>query len=218
MGVCRPAKDSSMSTSRQAHWNDAYAAKGEAGVSWFENAPSLSLELIRQAGAGPNSDIIDVGGGASRLVDVLLDGGLGRVTVLDIAPAAIEVAKARLGAAADAVEWIAADVTEWRPEHSYDIWHDRAAFHFLTEPEARQAYVERLDTALKPGGHAVIATFAPDGPERCSGLPVMRYDPAGLAEVLGLSFRLLDQRRHLHTTPWGSTQAFQFSLLKRVGP
>lgn len=206
------------SESRQAHWDNAYATKGEAGVSWFQETPALSLELIRQAGAGPASSIVDIGGGASRLVDALLREGVGSITVLDISPAALDAAKARLGAAANAVEWIAADVTQWTPERRYDIWHDRAAFHFLTEADARAAYVERLRGALKPGGHAVIATFALDGPERCSGLPVVRYDPAGLAAVLGPSFALVDQRRHVHATPWGSTQSFQFSLLKRVGP
>ncbi|RLP25937.1 class I SAM-dependent methyltransferase [Mesorhizobium sp. YM1C-6-2] len=202
----------------RAHWDNAYATKGEAGVSWFEDVPAVSLELIRQAGAGPASSVIDIGGGASRLADALLREGVGRITVLDISPAALDAAKARVGAAADDIEWIAADVTEWKPERRYDIWHDRAAFHFLTEADARAAYVERLRTALKPGGHAVIATFALDGPERCSGLPVMRYDPAGLAEVLGPSFELVGQRRNVHTTPWGSPQSFQFSLFRRVEP
>ncbi len=202
----------------RAHWDNAYATKGEAGVSWFEDVPAVSLELIRQAGAGPASSIVDIGGGASRLADALLREGVGRITVLDISPAALDAAKARLGAAAGDIEWIVADVTEWQPERRYDIWHDRAAFHFLTEADARAAYVERLRTALKPGGHAIIATFALDGPERCSGLPVMRYDPAGLAEVLGPSFELVDQRRYVHTTPWGSPQSFQFSLLRRVEP
>lgn len=200
----------------RAHWDDAYATKGDTGVSWFEDTPSSSLELIRQAGAGPKSSVIDVGGGASRLADALLLEGVGEITVLDISPAALDACKARLGASADSVKWIVADVTEWVPEHSYDIWHDRAAFHFLTKADARAAYVERLCAALKPGGHAIVATFASDGPERCSGLPVMRYDPAGLAAVLGPSLELVDQRRHMHTTPWGSTQAFQFSLLRRV--
>jgi ubiquinone/menaquinone biosynthesis C-methylase UbiE len=200
----------------QAHWDNAYATKGEAGVSWFEETPALSLELIRLCDAGPGTRIIDVGGGASRLVDALQLEGLGKVTVLDISPAALDAAKARLGEAAGDVEWIAADVTEWQPDRSYEIWHDRAAFHFLTQAVQRAAYLDRLHAALKPGGHAIIATFAPDGPERCSGLPVMRYDPAGLAEMLGPAFRLVDSRRHTHTTPWGSTQAFQFSLLRRV--
>jgi SAM-dependent methyltransferase len=206
------------SETRQAHWNNAYTSKGEAGVSWFEDAPTLSLDLVRQAGASSTSSVIDIGGGASRLVDALLREKVGKVTVLDLSPAALDAAKARLGAAASYVEWITADVTDWKPEQRYDIWHDRAAFHFLTEADARQAYVECLHAALRPNSHAIIATFALDGPERCSGLPVMRYDAAGIAAVLGPSFRLVDQRRHVDTTPWGSTQAFQFSLLKRVKP
>ena len=204
------------SETRQAHWDNAYATKGETGVSWFEDTPALSLELIRRARANAKSSVIDIGGGASRLVDALLREGVGRVTVLDLSPAALDAARARLGAAAGDVEWIVADVTDWKPERRHDIWHDRAAFHFLTETDARAAYVENLHAALRPEGHAIIGTFAPDGPERCSGLPVLRYDPAELAGVLGPSFKLVDQRRHVHTTPWGSTQAFQFSLLKRV--
>lgn len=200
------------------HWDNAYATKGEAGVSWFEDMPAVSLELIRQAGAGPTSSIIDIGGGASRLADALLREGVRSIAVLDISLAALDAAKARLGAAAAAIEWIAADVTKWKPERRYDIWHDRAAFHFLTEADARAAYVERLRGALKPGGHAIIATFALDGPERCSGLPVVRYDPAGLAEALGPSFELVHQRHYVHTTPWGSPQSFQFSLFRRVEP
>jgi SAM-dependent methyltransferase len=206
------------SESRQAHWDRAYATKGEVGVSWFEEVPEHSLELIHQAGAGPKSSIIDIGGGAARLVDLLLRERVGNVTVLDISQAALNAARARLGQAADDVGWIAADVTEWRPERRYDIWHDRATFHFLTEESARQAYVENLRAALKPDGHAIIATFAADGPERCSGLPVSRYDAVGLARALGTSFKLLSQRRYIHTTPWGSPQPFQFSLLERVGP
>ncbi len=129
---------------------------------------------------------------------------------------AATTARARLGDAARLVEWIIADVTKWRPARQYDIWHDRAAFHFLTAPEDRSAYVERLLAAVKPGGHAIIATFAPDGPERCSGLPVMRYDAASLADAVGPSFALTAERRHLHTTPWGSAQAFQFAVLRRL--
>ncbi|WDZ78659.1 class I SAM-dependent methyltransferase [Ensifer adhaerens] len=202
---------------RQAQWDNAYQTKGEAGVSWFEDTPAISLELIRKHATIASTSLIDVGGGASRLVDALLDEGVKMVTVLDLSPSALEAAKARLGLRADDVQWIAADVTEWEPDQSYDIWHDRAAFHFLTDPEDRAAYIERLTAAVALGGHAVIATFAPDGPERCSGLPVVRYDPAALAEMIGPSFRLVEQLMHQHTTPWNSTQAFQFSVLERVG-
>lgn len=202
----------------RTHWDDAYVSKGEAGVSWFEDTPSVSLELIRGRTEIAASSLIDIGGGASRLVDALLDEGMRAIAVLDLSPAALDAAKARLGPRGDEVEWIAADVTEWKPTRSYDLWHDRAAFHFLIEPDDRAAYIDRLQAAVKPGGHAIIATFAPDGPERCSGLPVMRYDPAMLAGLIGPSFRLVEERRHMHTTPWGSTQAFQFSVLQRVAP
>ena len=207
-----------MSDSRQAHWDSAYATKGEKGVSWFEDVPVLSLDLIRQLGATAQSSLVDIGGGASRLVDALLRDGMRDVAVLDLSATALDAAKARLGAAADDVEWIAADVTVWETKRVYDFWHDRATFHFLTEPDNRSAYIERLHAALKPQGYAIIATFAPDGPERCSGLPVSRYDSATLAGVVGPPFRLVDQRRHVHTTPWGSTQAFQFSVLQRNSP
>ncbi|KQZ97786.1 SAM-dependent methyltransferase [Mesorhizobium sp. Root157] len=200
---------------RERHWNSAYLAKGETGVSWFEETPELSLELIAQTGAGRTSSLIDIGGGASRLVDALLLEGWKSVAVLDISQAAIETAQARLGKSAAQVDWIVSDVTRWMPVRSYDVWHDRAAFHFLTEPADREAYIDKLRSALAPGGHAIIATFAPDGPERCSGLSVMRYDPQALAETIGAAFEPVGSRRHVHTTPWGSRQAFQFSVLRR---
>jgi len=202
--------------SRKSHWEKAYADKGEAGVSWFEDRPEVSLELIAQVGGTPETSLIDIGGGASRLVDVLVADRWRSVTVLDLSQTALDAAKARLGDAAAQVQWIAADVTEWQPTAAYDIWHDRAAFHFLVEQAQRSAYVERLAKAVMPGGHAIIATFAPDGPERCSGLPVVRYDAASLASVIGPAFELVEERRHLHTTPWGSTQSFQFSVFRRV--
>jgi 2-polyprenyl-3-methyl-5-hydroxy-6-metoxy-1,4-benzoquinol methylase len=201
--------------SRQAHWDSTYATKGETGVSWFEDTPALSLDLIRQRGAIAQSSLIDIGGGASRLVDALLDEGMRDITVLDLSATALDAAKARLGTAVGDVEWITADVTAWESTRTFDFWHDRAAFHFLTEPDDRAAYVERLRATVKPQGHAILATFALDGPERCSGLPVMRYDPATLASVVGPSFRLVDQQRHTHTTPSGATQTFQFSVLQR---
>lgn len=202
--------------SRRAHWDSAYQSKGEAGVSWFEDTPAVSLDLIRKYVTLASSSLIDIGGGVSRLVDALLDEGMTTITVLDLSPVALDAAKARLGARADKVAWVAADVTEWEPDRSYDIWHDRAAFHFLTDPDDRAAYVERMKAAVVPGGHAIIATFTPDGPKRCSGLPVMRYEPATLAEEIGPSFRLVEHLKHQHTTPWNSTQAFQFSVLERV--
>ena len=202
------------SGSRQAHWEGVYTKKGENEVSWFQENPAASLELIAQVGATPTSAIIDIGGGASRLVDNLIDRGFEDVTVLDLSEAALEAAKGRLGDRAARVHWIVADAAVWEPPKAYDIWHDRAAFHFFTEDRDRAAYVARLDRALKVGGYAIIATFAVDGPERCSGLPVMRYDPVSLGQTLGRAFQLVEARRHTHATPWGSDQSFQFNVFR----
>jgi SAM-dependent methyltransferase len=200
--------------SRQAHWENVYTRKGENEVSWFQENPAPSLELIEQVGASPASAIIDIGGGASRLVDNLVEMGFEDVTVLDLSEAALEAAKDRLGDRAAQAHWMVADATVWEPVKVYDVWHDRAAFHFLTEDRDRAAYVVRLERALKVGGHAIIATFALDGPERCSGLPVVRYDPASLGQTLGRAFQLVDSRRHAHATPWASNQSFQFSVFR----
>jgi len=203
------------SESRQAHWEGVYTKKGENEVSWFQERPAPSLELIARVGAARASAIIDIGGGASRLADNLIDRGFEDVTVLDLSGAALEAAKARLGGRAAQVHWIVADATAWEPPKAYDVWHDRAAFHFLTEERDRAAYVARLGRALKVGGHAIIATFALDGPERCSGLPVVRYDAASLGQTLGSAFQLVETRRHAHATPWGTDQSFQFSVFRR---
>ena len=204
-------------TDRQAHWEHVYVTKGENEVSWFQQSPAPSLELIAQVGATHKSAIIDIGGGASRLVDHLVEDGFEDVTVLDLSGAALEAARQRVGVRADRVHWIVADVTAWEPAKPYDVWHDRAAFHFLTEEKDRAAYVARLTRGVKVGGHAIIATFALDGPEKCSGLPVARYDSASLARTLGPMFRLVHSRRHEHATPWGSQQMFQFSVFRREG-
>jgi cyclopropane fatty-acyl-phospholipid synthase-like methyltransferase len=201
---------------RQAHWQNVYKEKGENQVSWFQERPTISLELIEAAGAKPNSAIIDIGGGASRLVDALIDKDYRDLTVLDLSASAVSIAKMRLGQSAALVKWIVADVTQWEPPGRYDLWHDRAAFHFLTEVSDRTAYIERLKNALPVGGHAIIGTFALDGPERCSGLPVVRYDAAQLALMLTPLFTLVDMRRHEHKTPWGSLQQFQFGVFRRV--
>ena len=201
--------------SRQAHWDGVYTKKGENEVSWYQESPAPSLELIAQVGATPASAIIDIGGGASRLVDNLIDQGFKDVTVLDLSEAALEAAKARLGGRAAQVHWIVADATVWEPQKAFDIWHDRAAFHFLTEDRDRAAYVVRLERGLKVGGYAIISTFALDGPERCSGLPVVRYDPVSLGQILGPELQVVDSRRHVHATPWGTEQSFQFSVFRR---
>ena len=202
-------------TDRQSHWENVYSTKQENEVSWFEDTPELSVNLLKEAGLLPTMSVIDIGGGASRLVDRLLAGGQDHVSVLDLSAAALATARARIGDAAK-VTWIVSDVTQWVPDRAYDLWHDRAAFHFLTAPADQQAYVSVLYAALKPGGHAIIGTFAPDGPEKCSGLPVARHDAASLATVLGPRFRLLATRRHEHATPWGSVQNFQFSTFERL--
>jgi len=201
---------------REEHWQTVYRTKQENEVSWFQDRPDMSLTLLRQAGLGTQTRIVDVGGGASRLVDHLLDLGCGQVTVLDVAQAALDKARARLGGKAEKVEWIAADVTRWRPDGIFDVWHDRAVFHFLTEAPERAAYVSILAQALRPGGQAIIGTFALDGPERCSGLPVCRYDAAGLAETLGTSFRLVETAAVDHRTPAGKIQKFRFCRLVKT--
>lgn len=196
-------------------WDEAHVRKGVAGVSWFEETPTVSLDLIKTL-PGPKDSLIDVGGGASRLAAHALRLGFGHVAVLDLSPEGIARSQAAMGSEADRVEWIVADVTTWKPGRRYDVWHDRAAFHFLTDKADRAAYVETLDAALADAGHTIIATFALDGPERCSGLPVQRYSPETLVETLGPRFTLVNSVRHEHQTPWGSTQAFQFSVLERT--
>jgi SAM-dependent methyltransferase len=200
---------------RQAHWQNVYATKAEREVSWFQENPAPSLDLITATGISSDAAIIDIGGGASRLVDHLLDRGFHRLSILDLSARALEEAKKRLGRRGDAVEWIVADVAAWQPLRTYDLWHDRAAFHFLTEAADRDAYVACLKKALRPGGNVIIATFAFDGPERCSGLPIVRYDAAALSKVVGSDFRLIGERRHEHATPWGAVQKFQFSTFRR---
>jgi 2-polyprenyl-3-methyl-5-hydroxy-6-metoxy-1,4-benzoquinol methylase len=201
---------------RQAHWQNVYKEKGENQVSWFQERPNISLALIEAVRADRSSAIIDIGGGASRLVDALVEKGYQDLTVLDLSDSAVSIARMRLGERAAMVKWIVADVTRWEPPRSYDLWHDRAAFHFLTEASDRSAYIDRLTTAVPRGGHAIIGTFALDGPERCSGLPVVRYDAAQLSATLTPSFALVEMRRDDHKTPWGAIQHFQFSVFRRA--
>lgn len=200
---------------RSPHWETVYATRGEAEVSWFQDNPAMSLAMIRAATADHGAGLVDIGGGASRLVDALLQEGYRDLAVLDLSATALEMSKLRIGAAGATIDWIVADATTWRPRRTYDVWHDRAAFHFLTDPDDRAAYVERLRAALRPGGQVIIATFAPDGPEQCSGLPVRRHDSASLAAELGADFALVETRRETHHTPWQSAQAFQFSRFRR---
>ena len=202
--------------SRKAHWETVYTTKGENEVSWFQETPAPSLDLIEIARPTPESAIVDIGGGASRLVDSLIARGFEHVTVLDLSEAALAAAKARLGDAGKTVQWVAADVTRWYPNQTYDVWHDRAAFHFLTNISDRAAYVECLKRATKIGSHVIIGTFAIDGPEKCSGLPVQRYDSKSLTAELGEGFELIHSRPHEHSTPWESKQRFQFSVFRRI--
>lgn len=201
---------------RQAHWENVYATKDEHAVSWFQEKPDISLGLIRATGVNATASIIDIGGGASRLIDRLLDEGFKTITVLDLSERALTTSKARLGARGAHVQWVVADITTWEPSQIYDVWHDRAALHFLTDPKDRAAYVERVLKAVRPGGYVIIGTFAPDGPERCSGLPVVRYDAATLGELLGHSFELIESKRHDHQTPAGATQRFQFGRFRHI--
>jgi 2-polyprenyl-3-methyl-5-hydroxy-6-metoxy-1,4-benzoquinol methylase len=201
---------------RQVHWQNVYQTKGERDVSWFQERPAISLALIRATQVSANASIVDIGGGASRLVDALIEEGFESITVLDLSEKALARSRARLGARGTHVNWIVADVTTWRPSQTYDVWHDRAALHFLTEPSDRAAYADCVRKAVPAGGHVIIGTFAFNGPERCSGLPVVRYDAGGLRELLGSSFELVESRNHAHQTPTGAVQHFQFSRFRRL--
>lgn len=198
------------------HWDTIYGTKGEHGVSWFEPLPAVSVEMIESAGLTPETCVIDVGGGESRLIDALLARGLDCLAMLDISGEAIRHAQARLGPPASVVSWIEADVTGAWSLKPMDIWHDRAVFHFLTAPEDRARYRRHLLDTLKVGGSAIVATFALDGPEKCSGLPVVRYSPEALGDELGNCFELVEARPHRHVTPWGAQQSFQYSRFRRV--
>lgn len=198
------------------HWERVYSTKGEQDVSWFEVLPAISIEMLDAVGITRDTCVLDVGGGDSRLIDHLAARGMNCLAVLDVSGAALRRAQARLGPAAAVPIWIEADIrADWALK-PMDVWHDRAVFHFLAEPDDRARYLAHLRAVLKVNGSAIVATFAPDGPERCSGLPVARYSPASLARTLGSGFRLDDSRRHIHNTPWGSTQAFQYSRFCRV--
>lgn len=198
-------------------WDWIYATREMTGVGWYEPDPFNSRELVAAAIEHGGRSIIDVGGGASWLVDHLLGLELDRIGVLDISDAALTLARHRLGDRAERIEWIVGDASDLRDVGTFDIWHDRAAFHFLLEPAARRRYADLALRTIPDTGTAIIATFADDGPERCSGMPVQRYEPDALAAELGDGFRLLDSRRYLHHTPAGVPQQFQYSTFRRVG-
>jgi len=193
------------------HWDAVYGQKAAEAVSWYRPHLEISLALIARAAKDPSADIIDVGGGESTLVDDLLARGYRNVTILDISPTAIDVTRKRLGSAAEGVRWLAMDITQALLEpHAYDVWHDRAVFHFLTGAEQRIAYVQNVGRAVKPGGYVIVSTFGPEGPAKCSGLDVVRYDPDRLHNEFGARFRLVDSSAELHQTPFGTTQQFLY--------
>lgn len=201
------ASEAHLTGSRASYWDGVYEARGEAGVSWFQPRPRVSVELVDALGPAAREPAIDVGGGASRLVDDLLGRGWRDVTVLDVSAAALEMARARVGPEAP-VTWLHQDVLTWQPPRRFGLWHDRAVFHFLVDPDEQRTYLETVAAAIEPGGAVILATFAPDGPEQCSGLPVHRYSSAELAGHLGPAFRLVAERREEHLTPAGAVQAF----------
>ena len=197
------------------HWERAWTERDETAMSWFEPDPQVSFDLINAHAPAPRS-IIDVGGGASHLVDRLLEAGYEDVTVLDVAQTSLDVAQARLGSRASEVTWIAGDATTYEHSRSYAVWHDRAVFHFLTTPEQRAGYGRRAEAAVQVGGSLIISTFALDGPEMCSGLPVARYDRASLADALPSTFEPRDCFRRVHHTPTGAPQPFFHARFERL--
>ncbi|RLK31510.1 class I SAM-dependent methyltransferase [Cupriavidus plantarum] len=193
----------------KTHWEQVYAAKSPTDVSWYQPRATLSLGLIQRIGTGPDAAIIDVGGGASTLTDDLIGLGYHNLSVLDLSGEALAVARRRLGPKSERVNWVEADVTSANlPERFFDVWHDRAVFHFLTDEADRRTYVEQVVRAVKPGGHVIVATFAPDGPAQCSGLPVVQYDADSLHGEFGPAFELVEHDEEAHVTPAGRVQHF----------
>jgi SAM-dependent methyltransferase len=195
----------------KSHWSDVYQQKAITDVSWYQPYPKVSLDLIAETGLGPEASLIDVGSGASLLADALLDRGYSHLSLLDVSAEALDAVRARLGDRARHVVFIEDDVLKASlPGASFDLWHDRAVFHFLTEPELKRAYVDQVYRCVRPGGHVIVATFALDGPERCSGLPVARYDANGLHGAFGPAFSLRHSLSETHVTPWGAQQQFTY--------
>ncbi len=196
------------------HWEHVYTTRRETDVSWYQAEPRLSLDIIRRVVPDPETRIADVGGGASRLVDELLKAGYRNLTVLDISPAALAQSQQRLGALAGQIKWIAGNALDpLLPASSVDFWHDRAVFHFLVDPPDRSRYIQQVRRAVQPRGHILVATFAEDGPQKCSGLPVARYSESALIAQFGEGFELLDTRREDHMTPARVHQSFLYCLL-----
>lgn len=199
----------------RSHWENVYTTKAPEAVSWYRPHLEKSLEIVERIAPDRSTSIIDVGGGESTLVDDLLARGYQNVAVLDVSPTAIDVAKRRLGRAADSVQWVVGDITIVElPSGAYDLWHDRAVFHFLTAMEQRVAYVRQVARAVKPGGYVLVSTFGPEGPTKCSGLDIVRYDAESLHAEFGAGFRLQQSLKELHETPFGSTQQFLYCLCR----
>jgi 2-polyprenyl-3-methyl-5-hydroxy-6-metoxy-1,4-benzoquinol methylase len=204
-----------MMTSK-THWETIYQTKAPTQVSWYQSHPRLSLQFIKRTQVDHAAQIIDVGGGASTLVDALIANDFEHLSVLDISATALQVAQQRLGEYAAHITWLEADITQARlPHHFYDVWHDRAVFHFLTRPQDRQSYIESVQHSVKPGGHVIVATFASDGPTSCSGLNIVQYSPEGLHAEFGADFQLADSTRETHETPFGTEQRFIFCYCRK---
>ncbi|MBF0158805.1 MAG: class I SAM-dependent methyltransferase [Magnetococcales bacterium] len=203
-----------MGDTRTMHWDQVYNTRAADDVSWYQQRPQIVLDWISQLQLGPDEAILDVGAGASTLVDHLLAMGYGQLSLLDISAAALEISRQRLGAQAAQVEWLVSDVTHFRPKRHYTLWHDRAVFHFLTEAADRQHYRTVLKQALRPSGYVIMATFAIDGPQQCSQLPVRRYDIETLQHELGQEFTLMATTDELHCTPSGKEQHFLYGLFQ----
>jgi 2-polyprenyl-3-methyl-5-hydroxy-6-metoxy-1,4-benzoquinol methylase len=201
---------------RSNHWESVYNATASTGLSWFEREPATSLRIIETLASGPHAAVIDVGAGTSSLVDHLLVNGFTDVTVLDVSQHALTEVRQRLGERAQHVTFVHEDLLTWKPVRQYDIWHDRAVFHFLTDQDAREQYIEIAAGAIRVGGYLVLATFAEDGPPQCSGLPVTRYCAQDLEETFSASFTLLAQEREEHVTPAGAVQPFTWVVLQRI--
>ena len=201
---------------RRAHWQRVYQTRSPDAVSWYRPHLQVSLDLLKLAGLAVDSSVIDVGGGASTLVDDLLDRGVSDISVLDVSPEALSIARRRLGARANDVTWLAVDLLQAAmPEGKFDLWHDRAVLHFLTNPPDAIRYARQAARAVRVDGHAVISGFAPEGPERCSGLPVARRSAEEIAKLLAPAFELVAKRTERHRTPAGAEQAFEYALLLR---
>jgi SAM-dependent methyltransferase len=209
-----PGPGASGDESPGSYWDSVYERRGASGVSWYQSVPRASLDLIRELGIARDTPVIDAGAGASALAGLLAAAGFTDLTAVDVSARALQAARRQLGGGADRIHWIHADLLTWRPDRRYGLWHDRAVFHFLTQPAERAAYLATLRAGLRADGAVILATFAPDGPSQCSGLPVARYSPADLGRVLGAGFTVTAVRSERHTTPGGAVQPFTWIAAK----